>query len=271
MKFEGEDEDDSLIGVATCGDQNDVLLSTKGGRCIRFPVTDVRVFTGRSSVGVRGIRLLGDDAVMSMSILHHIELPIEERDAYLSLSSKRRRAAGEEVEAVEESAAVEPVGEDEEPASGAVAEIDEPRYAELEAAEEFLLTVTVRGFGVRSSAYRFRITNRGGQGIVNMDLSKRKDEVVAVFPVQHADEIVLVSDLGQTIRMPVHDIRIAGRGTAGVVLFRTSEGERVVSVATLRENGEPGEEAPGVDDGGTDDGGDAGPAPDGVPPGGTVH
>ncbi len=138
MKFEGEDADDSLIGVATCNDQQDVLLATRGGRCIRFPITDVRVFSGRSSVGVRGIRLLGDDAVMSMSILSHTEVEITERDAYLTLSNRRRRAEGEETE---EDAA--PVDDAEEAvAASESAEIDDARYAELEATEEFVLSVT---------------------------------------------------------------------------------------------------------------------------------
>ncbi len=237
MKFEGEDADDTLIGVATCSDRNDVLLATKNGRCIRFPVDDVRVFTGRSSVGVRGIKLLGDDAVIGMSILDHISLDIAERDAYLSLSTKRRRAAGVEGDEVDEAAPeVADGAEEAEPAaSDAPAELDEARFAELEAQEQFLLSVTERGYGVRSSAYRFRITGRGGQGIVNMDLTKRQDSIAKVFPVLHGDEIVLVTDLGQVIRCPVHDIRIAGRGTAGVVVFRLGEGERVVSVASLSE------------------------------------
>ncbi len=268
MKFEGEDEDDSLIGVATCSDQDDVLLATKGGRCIRFPVTDVRVFSGRSSVGVRGIRLLGDDAVMSMSILRHVEVTIADRDSYLSLSTKRRRAAGDEAETIDEvPVQIDASGEEEEGSSGESTEIDDARYAELEAVEEFLLSVTARGYGVRSSAYRFRITGRGGQGIVNMDLSKRNDEVVAVFPIQQSDEIVLVSDQGQMIRMPIHDIRIAARGTAGVVLFRTSEGERVVSVAALRDTGEGDDAVEGEGD--LPD--DPAPETDGPPPGGTVH
>jgi DNA gyrase subunit A len=252
MKFEGEDQDDSLIGVGACGDEDDVLLATKSGRCIRFPVTDVRVFVGRSSVGVRGIRLLGGDSVMSLRILRHVDVSVAERDAYLAASSKRRRAGGEEAE--DEAPQLAEEGEEAAPAD-AIQELDEARYAALEAAEEILLSVTARGFGVRCSAYRFRITGRGGQGVLNMDLTRRNDEVVAVLPIQEADEIVLVSDLGQTIRMPVHDIRIAARGTQGVVLFRTQEGERVVSVAALREAASTGEND------GTD-----GAEPEGAPP-----
>jgi DNA gyrase subunit A len=257
MKFEGEDEDDSLIGVTTCTDTDDVLLATKAGRCIRFPVTELRVFSGRSSTGVRGIKLLGSDKVMSLRILAHVEVDTVLRDAYLRLARLRRlgsEGAEEEIAPVAEEAD-EPVVVEE------AAEIDEARFAELAASEEFLLSVTARGFGVRCSAYRFRITGRGGQGIVNMDLTKRNDEVVAVFPIAESDEIVLVSDLGQMIRMPVHDIRIAGRGTAGVVLFRPAEGERVVSVATLSEAAGPA--------GDEDDPTTIPPAP--LPPDGTVH
>ncbi|HVJ55827.1 MAG TPA: DNA gyrase subunit A [Aliidongia sp.] len=274
MKFEGEDADDSLIGVATCTDEHDVLLATRNGRCIRFPVTDVRVFTGRSSVGVRGIRLLTDDKVISMSIIEHVEVETTERDAYLKLASERRRAAGAEPDS--EAAVPEAVPDENEGENGAgenggvaaesgeIVQIDEARFTELEAHEEFLLSVTSKGFGVRTSAYRFRITGRGGQGIVNMDLSKRQDEIVAVFPLLHSDEIVLVTDLGQVIRCPVKDIRIAGRGTAGVMVFRVGADEKVVSVATLRENEENGD----GENGGAEE---AAPGEAGPPPDGTIH
>jgi DNA gyrase subunit A len=274
MKFEGEDADDTLIGVASCNDQQDVLLATRNGKCIRFPVTDVRVFTGRSSVGVRGIRLLVNeekilDEVMSMSILNHIEVDIAVRDAYLSEASKRRRQSGAESEAAIETPLADAAAGDEGselPEGSEPGEIDEARFAELDASEEFLLSVTSKGFGVRTSAYRFRITGRGGQGVDNMNLGKRGDTVIAVFPVQHRDEIVLVTDLGQVIRCPVHDIRIAGRGTAGVVVFRVSAAEeRVVSVATLRDTGE-NDEGEGAE-------GPEAPEPGGggVPPDSTVH
>ena len=263
MKFEGEDADDTLIGVASCTDRQDVLLATRNGKCIRFPVEDVRVFSGRSSVGVRGIRLLGDDKVISMSILNHFGLDIAERDAYLSLASKRRRQSGAESETAVELPLSDGAGDDdsEAPEGAEPVEIDEARFAALDAQEEFLLNVTSKGFGVRTSAYRFRVTGRGGQGVDNMNLGKRGDAVIAVFPVQHRDEIVLVTDQGQVIRCPVHDIRIAGRGTAGVVVFRVSGEERVVSVATLRDPGENGEGEDGAE----------GPAPGEVPPDSTVH
>ena len=277
MKFEGDDADDSLIGVTTCSDGDDVLLATKGGRCIRFPVTDVRVFTGRSSVGVRGIKLLGEDHVMSMSILHHVDASREERDEYLVESNRRRRAGDETEEEL-----VEASEEGEEAPTQAV-ELDPARYQALEAQEEFLLSVTRRGFGVRSSAYRFRLTGRGGQGILNMDLSRRNDEVAAMFPIEPSAEIMVVSNSGQMIRMPVHDIRIAGRGTAGVVLFRLDEPEYVVSVAALREaDGESVEDESGGDETGGDETGgdeatgdsstgDGSPGGDDEPPPGTIH
>jgi DNA gyrase subunit A len=233
MKFEGEDADDRLIAVATCSEANDVLLATRNGKAIRFPVDDVRVFTGRSSVGVRGIRLLGDDAVISMSILRHEEISPEIRDAYLKLATERRRQAGEEGENVNGDHAADP--EDIDSASQNEATISEEIFADLAGREEFVLSVTQKGFGVRGSAYGYRITGRGGQGINNMDLSRRGDAVVAVFPVGHNDQIMLVTDAGMVIRCPVGDIRIARRGSAGVVIFRVGEGERVVSVARLPE------------------------------------
>jgi DNA gyrase subunit A len=234
MKFEGEDADDRLIAVATCSDADDVLLATRNGKAIRFQVKyeedgkGVRVFTGRSSVGVRGIRLLGDDMVISMSIIRHEEVTPEVRDAYLKLANERRRVNGDEGEGAEQA-------EVDEGAATGEAAISEDQFADLATREEFLLSVTEKGFGVRSSAYGYRITGRGGQGINNMDLSRRGDAVIAVFPVGQNDQIMLVADGGMVIRCPVGDIRIARRGSAGVVIFKVGEGERVVSVARLPE------------------------------------
>jgi len=208
-----------------------VLLASRDGKAIRFPVGDVRVFTGRSSVGVRGIRLLGDDQVISMSILRHEEVSPETRSAYRSLAYKRRHQNGDEGEGVE--APLEP--DDIDTDSQDETAISEELFADLAAREEFVLSVTEKGFGVRSSAYDYRITGRGGQGLNSMDLSRRGDSVVAVFPVGHNDQIMLVTDGGMVIRCPVHDIRIARRGSAGVVVFKVGEGERVVSVARLPE------------------------------------
>src|ERR1051325_3728100 len=242
MKFDGEDADDRLIAVATCSDSDDVLLATRNGKAIRFPVADVRIFAGRSSVGVRGIRLLADDQVISMSILRHEEVAPDVRNAYLSMARDRRRAMGEESEAAATQNGDQQNGDqtaepdDVENGGDAEAAISEEQFAELAAREEFVLSVTEKGFGVRSSAYDYRITGRGGQGLNNMDLSRRSDAVVAVFPVGHHDQIMLVTDGGMVIGVPVYDIRIARRGTAGVVVFKVGDGERVVSVARLPES-----------------------------------
>jgi DNA gyrase subunit A len=238
MKFEGEDADDRLIAVATCTDADDVLLATRNGRAIRFPVGEVRVFSGRSSVGVRGIRLLADDQVISMSILRHEEVAPETRDAYLSLAARRRREGDEEAETQPDAP-----GDEAEADGGETGSISEETYADLAQREECVLSVTERGFGVRSSAYDYRITGRGGQGIENMDLRRREgDAVVAVFPVGGNDQIMLVTDAGMVIRCPVHDIRIARRRSQGVVIFKIGEGERVVSVARLPDDTEDGPE-----------------------------
>jgi DNA gyrase subunit A len=232
MKFEGDDAEDRLIAVATCTDADDVLLASRDGKAIRFPVADVRIFAGRSSVGVRGIRLLRDDQVISMSVLRHEEAAPDTRNAYLSLAARRRRELGEEGEAA---AAQAPEDGENGNGNGAEAAIAEEEFADLAAREEFLLSVTQKGFGGRSSAYDYRITGRGGQGINSMDLARRRDTVVAVFPVGPNDQIMLVTDGGMVIRCPVNDIRIARRGSQGVVIFKLGDGERVVSVARLPE------------------------------------
>jgi DNA gyrase subunit A len=246
MKFEGEDADDRLIAVATCTEANDVLLATRNGKAIRFRADDVRVFSGRSSVGVRGIRLLGDDFVISMSILRHVEVAADVRDAYLSLAARRRRDIGEEGEA---GAELPPESEEPEGEPGAEAgSISEETYADLAQREECVLSVTERGFGVRTSAFDYRITGRGGQGIENMDLRRRDgDAVVAVFPVGNNDQIMLITDGGMVIRCPVHDIRIARRRSQGVVIFKVGDGERVVSVARLPDEADENGDGPAED------------------------
>jgi DNA gyrase subunit A len=224
---------DRLIGVQTCNENDDVLLAGTNGQAIRFPVPDVRVFSGRTSIGVRGIKLGEGDHVVSMSILRHVDVETEERVAFLRLS-KRRRGAEEEVST--EAA-------DEEGAETATVTLSPERYSDLESKEEFILTVTAKGFGKRSSAYEYRITGRGGQGVANIEVSERNGQVVASFPVNHRDQIMLVTDRGQLIRCPVDDIRIAGRKTQGVLLFKVDEGESVVSVTRLAD------ETPGSDGG----------------------
>ncbi len=180
----------------------------------------MRVFSGRNSVGVRGIKLAEGDSVISMSILKHVEASPEERAAYLK---QRRAATGEEENGSND-------GEEE---TTAVVALSPERYAELSGLEEYLLTVSENGFGKRTSAYEYRISGRGGQGIWNMDMSERNGPIVATFPVVGSHEIMLVSDGGQIIRLPVNDIRIAGRRTQGVTVFRLGKGEKVVSVAAV--------------------------------------
>ncbi len=231
MKLEGEGS--RLVNVQTCGEDDDVLLASAKGKCIRFRVPDVRVFSGRNSVGVRGIRLAKGDQVISMTILHHMSLSVEERDAYLRLAGARRRGENGEIDENGE------IGEESEPCSPEEVgvEIDEARFVELEAAEQFLLSIADDGQGKRTSAYEYRVIGRGGQGLANMDLTRGKKKaevrVVAAFPVASSDELVLVTDGGQLIRCPVGGIRIAGRSTRGVRVFDVDEDERVVSVARL--------------------------------------
>ncbi len=229
MKLE---EDDRLIAVATCGEQDDILLATRQGKAIRFAVDDIRVFAGRNSVGVRGVRLGENDAVISLSVLRHVEASPEERAAYLR---QRRASIGDAVEETTRE------GEEEESATTTVT-LSAERTAELAAQEEFLLTVSERGYGKRSSAYEYRLSGRGGQGIWNMDMSDRNGLIVASFPVKEGQDIILVSDGGQIIRSPVKDIRVAGRRTQGVTVFRVDASEKVVSVAALDEGEEAGAE-----------------------------
>jgi DNA gyrase subunit A len=223
-----EEEGDRLIAVNTCDPEDNILLSTRLGRCIRFAVDDVRVFAGRNSVGVRGIRLAEGDMIISMSILHHVESTAEERAGYLKQAAALRRGS-DDVEIVASN-------DDDETTNAAVLSLE--RFAALSAQEEFILTVSARGFGKRSSSYEYRITGRGGQGIMNMDMSERNGEVVAAFPITTDQNVMLVTNGGQIIRMPVTDIRIAGRRTQGVTLFRVAEGEQVVSVAALEDEGD---------------------------------
>ena len=209
---------DHLVNVRICNEQQDILLATRSGMCIRFPVVDVRVFTGRTSTGVRGIRLAKDDEVISMSVLRHMEMDTAVRDEYLHISAALRRSDDSNG------------GDDNGPRT-----ITDEQLEELTASEEFILAVTEKGFGKRTSAFEYRTTGRGGKGIGNVDITSRNGPVAAAFPVNVADQIMLVTDAGQLIRCPVDDIRIAGRRTQGVTLFRVDKEERVVSVARLRD------------------------------------
>jgi len=227
------DEGDAIVDVQICTEQDDVLLTTANAQCIRFTVDDVRVFQGRTSMGVRGVTLASGDRVISMTILRHFDATPDERAAYLKRASAVRRGlSGDAEEAIA----------DGEEAAGAI-ELGEQRYVEMSAAEQFVITVAEKGYGKRTSSYEYRVTGRGGKGIVAMDIWDRqgnvKDKIghlVASFPVEETDQIMLVSDGGQLIRCPVDGIRIAGRGTQGVIIFDTADDERVVSVERLSED-----------------------------------
>jgi DNA gyrase subunit A len=226
-------EGEAIVDVAICTEKDDVLLTSADGQCIRFAVPEVRVFAGRTSMGVRGINLAKGDRVISLSILRHLGVTSEERVAYLKRASAVRRGLGEE----EPAAAEEPHenGENgENGASGAI-ELGEERYVELSAAEQLVLTVSERGFGKRSSSFEYRTTGRGGKGIVAMNVTAKTGRLVGSFPVEESDQVMLVTDQGKLIRTPVAGIRIAGRSTQGVIVLDTAEDERVVSVERLSE------------------------------------
>jgi DNA gyrase subunit A len=227
------DEGEAIVDVQICGERDDVLLTSASGQCIRFAVPEVRVFQGRTSMGVRGIALDAGDKVISLTILRHVDVSADERAEYLKRAIAIRRGTnGEGAEEI----AVEP-----EEGTGAI-ELGEQRYVELSAAEQFVLTLTEKGYGKRTSSYEYRTTGRGGKGVVAMEVNERNGQVVASFPVEESDQIMLVTDRGQLIRCPVDGIRIVGRRTQGVIVFNTGEGERVVSVERLtEENGEPEE------------------------------
>ena len=226
------DEGDRLIAVKTCDDENDIVLSTRMGKCIRFSVDEVRQFQSRTSTGVRGIRLAKNDEVIAMTILDYVDVSIEERDAYLKQASKLRRENGEgEYEAETETSLT----------------LSDERFQQLAAQEQFLLSVTSKGFGKRTSAYEYRRTGRGGQGLANMELTAKNGTIISTFPVEESAQIMLVTDGGQLIRCPVNGIRIAGRRTQGVTLFRVSGDETVVSAARIEEPDEEDEGEGAVD------------------------
>jgi len=228
MKFEGEDAGDRLIGVAVCTEEQDVLLATRQGRAMRFPVASVRVFASRNSTGVRGIALADGDEVISMSLVDAGKgVASEERDAYLR-QSRAARQAENAVETVEEETAA---GEE----AAVATTLAQERFDELKAKEEFVLTVASTGFGKRTSAYEYRVTGRGGKGVELMRMPEG-GQVVAAFPVGESDQLMLVTDGGTLIRCPVDGIRIAGRATRGVRIVNVSEGERVVSAIRIGED-----------------------------------
>jgi DNA gyrase subunit A len=228
MRFGGDDEEendvnDRLIGVSLLTEEDDVLLATRHGKAIRFKATDVREFQSRDSQGVRGIRLAAGDEVISMSILHRVGTSQEEREAYLRFAAWKGEKDGE-------------------------CPISPDRMAELAEKEQFILTATENGYGKRSSAYEYRRTNRGGQGITNIDTSERNGCVVASFPAHQGEALMLVTDQGKMIRTTVGDIRVMGRSTQGVTIFRVGENEHVVSVAKIDESDEEEIELEGGDE-----------------------
>ncbi len=217
-------EGEAIADVGLCTEDDDVLLTTAGGACIRFPVTDVRVFKGRDSVGVRGIRLEDDDSIISMAIIRHVEASAEERLAYIKMRRALRGEAGD--------AAETDMDED----GSSVGQLGQDRYVEMSEAEQFILTVSENGYGKRTSSFEYRVTGRGGKGIVAMAVNERNGRLVASFPVEDPDQIMLVTDGGQLIRCPVDGIRIVGRASQGVIVFNTADGERVVSVEHISED-----------------------------------
>ena len=224
MKLEG---DEKLIDVRTCTDKDDIVLSSRKGKAIRFSVEELRVFKSRASTGIRGIKLMEKDEVMSISIVRHVEATPDERIAYLRKASKLRNQVEEEG-----------VETDEEEIVSTNIVLTQERFDELARMEDFLLAVTSKGFGKRTSSYEYRVTGRGGSGIWNMKLGKRNGDIVGSFNVHDADEVMLVTNGGQIIRMPVGDVRFVGRQTQGVTLFRIEDGEEVVSAAIIRDDNE---------------------------------
>jgi len=241
-------EGDSLVRVRTCTADDDVLLLAAGGKVIRFPVTAVRVFSGRTSTGVRGMRLAADDEIIAMSVVRHIKVETEQRDEYLqAVNANRRLNSSDYTDRADDKV------RDQELAT----KLADPQFAQMAADEEFILTLTEDGMGKRTSAYQYRIAGRGGQGITGIELGRAKGKasrIVAAFTVVDSDQIVMVSDGGQIIRCPVNQISVVGRSSRGVTVFNTSDDERVVSVSRLRdvdedeeddgtETTEPGQEA----------------------------
>ncbi len=216
------DNNNAIVGVKLCSDEDDILLSTKHGKCIRTPVSKLRTTKSRSSVGVRGIRLTKDDKIISISVISHTDVSSAEAKAYLKMISKEK-GIQEETES------------DDNDTDNSVSniEISKDRYDELKAREQFILTVTENGFGKRSSSYQFRVSNRGGSGIMCIATSDRNGDVLASFPVNNDDDIMLITKTGQLIRCPVKDVRVAGRNTQGVSIFKTTKEEKVVSASRV--------------------------------------
>jgi DNA gyrase subunit A len=218
------DDNDSLVDVKVCKEDDHILLATKLGKAIRFKVDSVRVFKSRTSDGVKGMKISENDKVISMTVLKGIECSIEEREAYLSipLETRLKIANGYEESITDEITSI----------------INKDKIIEMSKSEEFIMTVTENGFGKRSSAYGYRITNRSGSGIVNMDISNKTGSVISVMPVAMSDELMLITNNGKLIRCKLESIRITGRNTSGVILFKTDQEERVVSASLVADSGD---------------------------------
>ena len=229
------DEGESLISVLPCTEDQDVFLATYRGRCIRFPVNEIRIFAGRNSTGVRGLSLGKDDRIIGMAMLNHGETDSAVRAAYIKQSRAARRAA----------TGIEEEGDGEEEATDLV--LDDTKMAELAANEQFILTISENGFGKRTSSYEYRITHRGGSGFANIKLGGKNTAVAGSFPVDDNHDIIMVTDGGKIIRTPVRDVRIAGRATAGVTLFRTAENEKVMSAISIEHEEESNDETAPVE------------------------
>ncbi|MGP6086200.1 DNA gyrase subunit A [Antarctobacter jejuensis] len=225
MKFEGEDENTRLINARICSEDDDVMLVTNSGRAIRFPVPEVRVFNSRNSTGVRGIRLSNGDEVVSMSVIRHFDAESDERASYLKM---RRAMAGiaDDAEASDEEE------------GNADSALPQERYAEMSAAENLLLTITAKGLGKLSSSHDYPVRGRGGMGVTAWEKSMRGGEIVASFPVELDDQIMLATSTGQSIRVPVEGISFRSRSAGGVKVFNTGAGETVVSVAWIADQGD---------------------------------
>ncbi len=242
------DEGDAIAGAQLCRDTDNVLLTTAEGQAIRFPVTDVRIFKGRESTGVRGIKLEGDDLVISLAILRHMDATPAERAAYLKQANAMRRAAAGERADAESGDAAGAISEIEDGAiddgetieSGDIADLTQSRYAEMGGAEQHVLTVSERGFGKRTSSYEYRTSGRGGKGIIAMAVNERNGRLIASFPVEDSDQIMLVTDGGKLIRCPIEGISVIGRSAQGVTIFRTEVDERVVSAEPVTDDGNGG-------------------------------
>ncbi len=244
------DEGDHIVDVQICSEHDDVLLTTANGQCIRFPVTDVRVFKGRDSMGVRGINLAEGDDIISMAILRHVDATSEERSAYIKM---RRAVMGEQASAEADAAG----GDDGEEAESGNLSLSQERYAEMSALEQCILTISEKGYGKRTLSYEYRITGRGGKGITAMAVNSRNGKLVASFPVENADQIMLVTDGGQLIRVPVDGIRTVGRNSQGVTVFSTKGKEKVVSVEHIEgEDAEEGDDIADIGEGDAPEGGE---------------